>query len=107
MIFLIDMMLLFWHYQKLSQPDPGVKISYNILTPLPSRYFYPPQINDDKVLFAFHIYLIRSIIKIVSMISWIGKMLLLWHYQNLSELDPGVKISYNILIPPSRYFDPP
>ena len=38
------------------------------LTPLPSRYFHPPQIIDDKVLFAFHIYLIRSIIKIVSMI---------------------------------------
>ena len=33
MISLIDMMLLFWRYQKLSQLDPGVKISYNILTP--------------------------------------------------------------------------
>ena len=109
MISLIVMMLLFWHYQKLSQLDPGVKISYDILTPppLPSRYFYPPQIIDDKVLFAFHIYLIRSIIKIVSMISWIVKMLFFWHYQNLSELDPGVKISYDILTPPPpRYFYP-
>ena len=92
------MMLLFWHYQKLSQLDPGVKISYDILTPpLPSRYFYPPEIIDDKVLFAVHIYLTRSIIKIVSMTSWIVKMLLFWHYQNLSELDPGVKISYDPL----------
>ena len=33
MISLIVMMLLFWHYQKLSQLDPGVKISYDILTP--------------------------------------------------------------------------
>ena len=40
------------------------------------------------------------------MISLIVKMLLFWHYQNLSELDPGVKISYDILNPPSRYFDP-
>ena len=60
--------------------------------PLPSRYFYLPEIIDDKVLFAVHIYLIRSIIKIVSMISWIVKMLLFWHYQNLSELNPGQNI---------------
>ena len=84
MISLIVMMLLFWHYQKLSQLDRWVKISYDILTPLPSRYFNPPQIIDDKALFAFHIYLIRSINKIVWMISWVVKMLLFWHYQNLS-----------------------
>ena len=68
-------MFLFWHYQNLSKFDPGVKILYDILTPpppLPSRYFDPPEIIDDKVLFAVHIYLIRSIIKIVSMISWIS-----------------------------------
>ena len=41
------------------------------------------------------------------MISWIVKMPLFWHYQNLSKLDPGVKISYDILTPPSKYFDPP
>ena len=98
-------MLLFWHYQKVSQLDPGVKISYDILTPSPLDIFTPPEIIDDKVLFAVHIYFIRSIIKIVSMISWIVKMLLFWHYQNLSELDPGVKILYDILTPPSRYFD--
>ena len=94
MISLIVMMLLFWHYQKLSQLDPG------FAPPLPCRYFYPPEIIDDKVLFAVHIYLIRSIIKIVSMISWIIKMLLFWHFHNLSELDPGVKISYDMLTPP-------
>ena len=53
MISLVVIMLLFWHYQKLSQLDPGVKISYDILTP-------PPQIIDEKVFFAIHIYLIRS-----------------------------------------------
>ena len=35
------------------------------------------------------------------MISWIVKMLLFWQYQKLSQLDPGVKISYDILTPPS------
>ena len=59
-------MLLFWHYQKLSQLDLGVKISYDILTPLPSRYFHPPVIINDKVLFAFHIYLRRCIIIVKS-----------------------------------------
>ena len=34
------------------------------------------------------------------MISWIVKMLLFWHYQKLYQLDPGVKISYDILTPP-------
>ena len=42
MISWIVIMLLFWHYQKLAQLNPekkisravGVKISYNILTPL-------------------------------------------------------------------------
>ena len=89
MISLIVMMLLFWHYQKLSQLDPGFDPPP---PPLPCRYFYPPEIIDDKVLFAVHIYLIRSIIKIV--------MLLFWHFQNLSELDPGVKKSYDMLTPP-------
>ena len=60
MISWIVKMLLFWHYQKLYQLDLGVKISYNILTPL--RYFQPPQIINNEVLFAFHIYLIKSII---------------------------------------------
>ena len=60
MISLVIIMVLFWHYQKLSQLDPGVKITYIILTP--PRYFQPPEIIDDKVLFTFHIYLIRSII---------------------------------------------
>ena len=60
MISWIVIMLLFWHYQKLSQLDLGVKISYIILTPL--DIFDPPQIIDDEVVFAFHIYLIRSII---------------------------------------------
>ena len=34
-------MLLFWHYQKVSQLDPGVKISYDILTPSPLDIFTP------------------------------------------------------------------
>ena len=34
------------------------------------------------------------------MISWIVKMLLFLQYQKLSQLDPGVKISYDILTPP-------
>ena len=33
------------------------------------------------------------------MISWKVKMLLFWHYQKVSQLDPGVKISYDILTP--------
>ena len=60
MIYWIVKMLLFWYYQKPYQLNPGVKISYDILTPL--RYFQPPQLINDEVLFAFHIYLIRSII---------------------------------------------
>ena len=69
MISLVIVMVLFWHYQKLPQLDPGVKISYIILTPPPPRYFQPPQIIEDKVLFAFHIYLIRSII-ILKLYQW-------------------------------------
>ena len=60
MISLIVIMHLFWQYQKLSQLDPGVKISYDILTP--PDIFTPPLIINDKVLFAFHIYLRRCII---------------------------------------------
>ena len=41
MISLIVMMLLFWHYQKLSQLEPGVKILYDILTPSPLDIFTP------------------------------------------------------------------
>ena len=53
MISWIVIMLLFWHYQKLSQLDPEVKISYDILT---------PQLDILHLMFAFRIYLIRSII---------------------------------------------
>ena len=42
MISWVVIMLLFWHFQKLSQLDPGVKLSYDILTPL-----------DDKVNLCF------------------------------------------------------
>ena len=41
-------MLLFWHYQKVSQLDPGVKIS-------PPLDILTPSKIDDKVLFAFYI----------------------------------------------------
>ena len=47
MISWIVLMLIFKHYQKLSQLNPAVKISYDILTP-PPRYFHPAQIIDDK-----------------------------------------------------------
>ena len=47
-------MLLFWHYQNLSELDPGVKILYDILTPPPLDILTPTKI-DDKVLFAFYI----------------------------------------------------
>ena len=59
MISWIVKMLSFWHYQKLSQLDPGVKISYDILTP--SRYFHPPNESMTKFFFAFHIYLVKSL----------------------------------------------
>ena len=49
MISWIVIMLLFWHYQTLSQHDPDVKISYDILT---------PQLDIFHLMFAFHIYLI-------------------------------------------------
>ena len=53
MISWIVKMLLFWYYQKLYQLDLGVKISYDILT---------PQLDILHLMFAFRIYLIRSII---------------------------------------------
>ena len=53
MISWIVKMLLFWYYQKLYQLDLGVKISYDILT---------PQQDILHLMFAFRIYLIRSII---------------------------------------------
>ena len=37
------------------------------------------------------------------MISWIVEMLLFWTYQKLSQLDPRVKISYDILTPPDIF----
>ena len=39
------------------------------------------------------------------MISWKVKMLLFWHYQKVSQLNPGVKISHNILTPPPSPLD--
>ena len=102
-------MLLFWYYQKVSQLDPGVKISYDILTPSPLDIFTP--LKNRWQSFVCILYLFDKIylyIKIISMISLIVMMLLFWHYQKLSQLDPGVKILYDILTPPlpSRYFYP-
>ena len=95
MISRIVIMLLFWHYQKLSQLDPGVKISYIILTS--PRYFQPPQIIDDKVLFAFHIYLIRSIIilKLYAFILTLPKAI---------PTRPGGQNIVQYFDPPTRYF---
>ena len=96
MISWIVIMLLFWHHQKLTQPGDENIVRY--FDPLPSRYFHLPQIINcisyllDKI---FHY------IKIISIISWKVKMLLFWHYQNLSELNPGVKIFW----PPSKIDD--
>ena len=85
MISLIVMMLLFWHYQKLSQLDPWVKISYDILTPPPSRYFDP--LKNRWQSFVCILYLVDKIyhyVKIILMISWIVIMILFWNYQKLS-----------------------
>ena len=54
MISSVVLIVLFWHYLDLSQFDPGVKISYDILT--------PHLIINDKVLFASHIYLVKATI---------------------------------------------
>ena len=60
-------MIFFWHYQKLSQLDPGGEISYHIWTPSSKRWQG----------FVFVSYLLDEIyhIKIVSMMSWIVIML--------------------------------
>ena len=103
MISWIVKMLLFWYYQKLSQLDPGVKISYDILTP--SLYIFshlhlhppPPQHNWWKTVVCISYLLVKiyHYIKIILMISWVVIMLLFWHYQKLFQL--RVKISYDIL----------
>ena len=80
-IVIIVIMLLFWHYQKLSQlpTRPG---GQNIV-----RYFDPP-----TRYFAFNVcisYLLDKIyhyIKIILMISLVIIMLLFWYYQKLSQL---------------------
>ena len=104
MISWIVKMLLFWHYQKLTQLGPGVKISYNILTPL--DIFTPQQIND-KVLFAFYINLVRWLCEnyINDFLNSYNAFILTLPKANPTW--PGVKISYNILIPPPRYFHSP
>ena len=93
-------MLLFWHYQKLFQLDPGVKISYDILTPpSPTRYFRPPTPPNNRwktvVCISYLLDKIYHYIKIILVISWVVIMLLFSHYQKLSQ--PRVKISYDIL----------
>ena len=50
MISWVVIMLLFWYYQKLSQLDQGPKYRM-IIDPRPL------QLINDKILFAFHIYL--------------------------------------------------
>ena len=46
-------MLLFWHYQKPSQLDPGVKISYDILTPPLDIFVHLPTIPTPPTPFNF------------------------------------------------------
>ena len=93
MISWVVIMLSSWHFQKLSQLDPGVKISYDILTPLKlsmTKFFICVSYLLDKIC---------HYIKIILMISLVVIMLLFWHYQNLAQLDQGVKISYDNLTP--------
>ena len=128
MISWIVIMLLFWHYQRQSQLDPGVKISYIILPPPPPPEIFSAPSNNRWQSFVCISYLLNKIyhyIKIISMISWIVIMLLFWQFcwlwklfyislgggQNfvrgvkilLRYIDPGVKISYDILTPGSIY----
>ena len=87
-------MILFqhWYNQCPPQLDPGVEISYDILTPF----------NNQWQSFVCTKYLLCKIChytRIILMISWVVTMLLFWHFQKLSQLDPGVKISYDIVTP--------
>ena len=77
-------MLLFWHYQNLSQLDPGVKISYDILTP-PLDILTPLKNPWQSIVCI--LYLVDKIyhyVKIILMISWIVIMILFWNYQKRS-----------------------
>ena len=67
----------------------------------PSRYFDSPQIIDDKVLFLFHIYLIRSII----ILKYINDFLSSSNAFNLTlqQKYPNSTRGQNIV----RYFDSP
>ena len=94
MIPCVVILLLSWHYQKLSQLDLGVKISYDILTD-------SPQVINDKVLFAVHICLIRSIkILALLMIFWVVLMLLIFTLPKTIPTWPGDQNTV-------WYFDPP
>ena len=79
MISWIVAMLLFWHYQKLSQLDPEVKISYDILTP-------QLDILHFNVCISYLLDKIYHYVKIILMISLVIIMLLFWYYQKLSQL---------------------
>ena len=82
------------HYQKLSQLDLGIKISYDILTD-------SPQVINDKVLFVVHICLMISIkILTLLMIFWVVLMLLIF---TLPKTIPTWPRGQNIV----WYFDPP
>ena len=91
-------MLLFWHYQKLNQLNPGVKISYDILTPL--DIFNSLKWSMTKVFFAFHIYLIISLYY-----NYINDFLNSYNafILTLPETIPTRPGGQNIV----RYFDPP
>ena len=85
MISRIVKMLLFWHYQNLSELDPGVKISYDILPPPPLDILTP--LKNRWQSFVCILYLVDKIyhyVKIILMISWIVIMILFWNYQKLS-----------------------
>ena len=85
-------MLVYWHCQISFQLE--VKILNDILTD-------SPQIINDKVLFAVHIYLIRSIDILTSLIiSQVFLMILIFTPPTTIPIWPGVKISYDISTPP-------
>ena len=73
-------MILFWNYQKLSQLDPGVKISYDILTP--SRYFHPP-VWQSFICLSYLLEKMYYYSKIILMIFLIIYDAFILHYQHI------------------------
>ena len=72
--------------------QPGGQNIVRYFTPHP-QIFWPPS-NNQWQNFVCVSYLLDNIyhyIKIMLMITWVVIMLLFWHYQKLSQFDPGSK----------------